>query len=591
MPINSDFDKVIPGIALVPDVDLEVFFLKEEGRELKSILDNFKSQTELIQLSCTDSAYLRRIRINNCQTLVKNKVNACVGFDFIKKLILNAMLKQYFFQYIFVNSEDQNTLINKPYTAELYDSYAQAQPISRCIALWKQALLSDTEADAVRVRDQISDRESSFINDMKQKIGFLCATSSHSETQKDILFYALAGHLYYSNINKAKKKQILSKEFNTHLGRYQKYRTSYNFPDLKTCFSYLLHRVAQQTSVKKTKEQIDRIANVHLLFGILGLREPAGWMLENIDIYNYVNFADDVNTLKTVLFAFAKPLRSFFMEYVQITKFEKNPLNFLFRSTIPILIMTCFVAFAFSLMVPFAMHAVIEIIMLIPTLYISMVAASFYVDLKNKAFEALIIYWRGSRYEQDAFKKNDRILLGFSNDANIAESVCNYYVECFTDCDAIVSSLSKKFERGLLTDEQIVYYQAMLKREALLKLEWYDIHDNHYLGVDNIKTLVLKRLHQDAHEAYQDIYREGNKYIEGLIEALEQHLVRSQNTESARDQKIRQAFHPNMRWSMFKPEESLTHLAEKCVRQQKRIESVEKLRPSIEIEPNILNVC
>jgi len=44
MPKNPYFDKIIPGIALVPDLDLETFFATEEGRGLKLLLCKFEQK-------------------------------------------------------------------------------------------------------------------------------------------------------------------------------------------------------------------------------------------------------------------------------------------------------------------------------------------------------------------------------------------------------------------------------------------------------------------------------------------------------------------------------------------------------------------
>ena len=44
MPNNSDFDKIIPGISLVPDIELHDFFQTEEGNNIESILNNFKNR-------------------------------------------------------------------------------------------------------------------------------------------------------------------------------------------------------------------------------------------------------------------------------------------------------------------------------------------------------------------------------------------------------------------------------------------------------------------------------------------------------------------------------------------------------------------
>ena len=46
MPNNSDFDKIIPGISLVPDIELHDFFQTEEGNNIESILNNFYAITK-----------------------------------------------------------------------------------------------------------------------------------------------------------------------------------------------------------------------------------------------------------------------------------------------------------------------------------------------------------------------------------------------------------------------------------------------------------------------------------------------------------------------------------------------------------------
>ena len=590
MPNNACFDKIIPGITLVPDFELEDFLHTEDNKNIKWILTTFESRTNPFR-GYADNFALRYNQTDKNLQWARTQIEKESGLADLKKLIYKAMLEKCISKFVFINSATQRILLNKLYTAQLYHSYFIAkQPIKQCVASWENSFNSDTQTAIVNIREKIKVRELEFINDTKQKIGFLFYAAGYSERELNALCYDIAVQLYYPNTNKSYKNKLLTNEFKKYLKRYNNHRDTNSFPDLKNSFTYLISRIIQQRDIKKTKEQIDRIANVHLLFGILGLREPAGWMLENIDIYNYVSLADDVSTLKSVLFSFARPLRSFFMEYVQIAKLEKNPLIFLFRATIPILIMTCFVAFAFSLMVPFAMHAIIEIIMLIPTLYISTVLASSYVDLKNKLFESILIYWRGSRYEQDAFQTNDRIVLGFDNDKTLATLVRDYYVDCFTHLDTILGSLSIKYDAGLLTHEEIDYYETMLQREAQVKMDWDDIHDNNGLGIDNIKPLVAKRLHQDAGEAYTSLCREGHSYIENFIEALEHHLERCQNTENAPDPEKRQAFCAHMRWSMFKPAESLTHMANKCISQQKTIQMMEIVQPIMESRQNMLPV-
>lgn len=591
MPTKSDFEKIIPGIALVTDLDLQTFFATEEGRGLEQLLRRFENKNNRFS-AFGDNAAVRLVQRSNANPQqIQAQIRENSDFTPLKVLIYKAMLKQWILECNFIDSQDQTILIDKPYTAALYHSYfIEKQPHADCVNQWQRSFDADPDENAIQIRFLIQNRQRILVDDTKQKIGFLLASSARSEDEMNYLMYIIAIELYYSKKTKANKKVLLKNEFINYLYHHNRHQNQYNFPHLTTSFSYLINNVLRQTDIKKTKEQLDRIANVHLLFGILGLREPAGWILESIDIYNYVALAEDVSAMKTVLFAFVKPLRPFFSEYVQIAKLEKNPLSFLLRATLPIIIITCFVAFAFSLMVPFAMHAIIEIIMLIPTLYASVVLASYYVELKNQAVEQFIIHRYGSRYAHHAYTANERMIMGFSNKAIIAEEVCKYYVWCFKECDDIIGSLAKKFERGLLTEEEINYYEAMLKHEALLKMEWYDIHDNHYFGVDNIKTLVSNRLDNHFANAYKNINSEGAVYIDRLVEALEQHLGLCNNTENSPNPNRRQAFQPHMRWSMFQPEESLKNLAKKCVGHEKAIELVEELQSKMDSRQSVLNI-
>jgi len=584
----------IPGLTLLSRDEVNVFFQTKEGKNLKPMLDALFNQlhhTENNQLySFSDNFAMRhihripqKIQTDQCIKKMQNQLMQDMHFIPLKKMILKAMLKKWLLEYYFINSVDHATLIEKDYTAAFYHAYfVQELSLDQCIQNWRDSFESDTTDAPMRIKNLIATNRAAVIEDTRKKIGFLLDTGAYAENEMNDLLFSIATRLYFSDTSAASKVALLKKAFNYYLVRHDIHFGDYFLSELSASFSRYVLSILKPMGLKKTKEQVDRIANVHLLFGILGLREPAGPILEGFDVYNYVSLSEGVSKFETVLLAMLKPVKSFFNEYVQISRIEKDRLTCILRAIIPILIMTCFVAFFFSLLVPFAMHAIIEIMMLIPILYVSMVLASSYVDLKNWLVEKAIIYFYGSRYEHPDYTVNERLLMGFENNQMIAEAVRRYYVACFVQCDEIISDLATKFKRGVLSQDESDFYERMIQREVLLKAEWFDIHDNHYFVVDKIKSLFSQRLNQDTADARKNIVHEGNAYIESLVEAIQHHLQRSENIENAQDPMTRQCYQPHMRWSLFKPTGSIKHLAQRCISQQATMRLIDESRPFVD---------
>ena len=575
MTINALTYELIPGLDLISPAEVDAFFQDEGNKELKQRLEAIKYPTDtssnLAQLANFGDLGFRRARAglfsqNKAKWIDKNREELSQKTKFIplKNLIRKAMLKKIFLEFSFIECEVPNDLVNTDYTEAMYQShYIQRESFETAIQTWRNAFFLDDTPAAGDMITQIVTRQQELIRATAERIGFLLPAGRDSEMKKILFSFGIM--LYYSHESVACKIAKLKEQFQRYLDESGICESEFLLDELKASWSSLLHKMLQDMGLQKTKEQVDRIANVHLLFGILGLREPSGAILEGLDVYNYISFSEEVSHFKTVFLAMLKPVRSFFNEYVQISRIEKDRWTCILRAIMPILIMTCFVAFFFSLLVPFAMHAIIEIMMLIPILYVSMVLASSYVDLKNMLAEKAITYFYGSRYEHPDYLVNDRLLAGFENNQQIAEAVRRYYVFFFTQCDDIKSSLAAKFQKGCLREDEIKFYETMIKREVLLKAEWFDIHDNHYLPVDKIKSIFYQRLNLDAVELRKNIAREGNAYIESLVKEMEQQL---QKVETTQDSPEIQAAQLPVRWSLFKPTPATDFLAKKCERQK-----------------------
>ena len=582
MNINALTNELIPGFGLIPPHEVDAFFQNESHRELKQTLEELNGPTDTSFDMAASPAFDLGSRLARRAYASQNKgqwikqhrdvLFQKPHFTPLKNLIRKAILKEIFLSSSFIECEADDYLINTAYTEAFYQShYIEGKSFDIALKDWREAFDSDETETGMVVKDQIFKFQTDLIHNTRDRIGFLLPAYPEFYIYKRL--FSIGITLYYSHESAANKTKVLKKEFQSYLDEHKITRGEFFLDELNASLSSLLHKTLQSMGLQKTKEQVDRIANVHLLFGILGLREPSGAILEGLDVYNYLSFSEEVSHFKTVFLAMLKPVRSFFNEYVQISRIEKDRWTCILRAIMPILIMTCFVAFFFSLLVPFAMHAIIEIMMLIPVLYVSMVLASSYVDLKNMLAEKAIIYFYGSRYEHPDYLVNDRLLAGFENNQQIAAEVRGYYVFCFTECDEIKSLLAAKFQKGCLREDESQLYEAMIQREVLLKAEWFDIHDNHYLASDKIKAIFYNRLNLDAAEARKNIAHEGNVYIESLVKEMEQQL---QKVETTQDSPERTAPQRLARWSLFRPTPATDFLAEKCQRQQTILLNTEK---------------
>ena len=134
------------------------------------------------------------------------------------------MLRKWISTYFFIDSAAQAILIDKPYTADLYDSYVAGQPIIECVTNWKNSFNSDTDPLIVHNREPTKIKDREFIYDTEEKIGILLQAAGYTDIERRNLLCTIPIQLYYSNTNKSDKKNLLTKEFEKSLTQYKKYK-------------------------------------------------------------------------------------------------------------------------------------------------------------------------------------------------------------------------------------------------------------------------------------------------------------------------------------------------------------------------------
>src|SRR5262249_1309994 len=87
-----------------------------------------------------------------------------------------------------------------------------------------------------------------------------------------------------------------------------------------------------------------------------------------------------------------------------------------------------------------------------------------------------------------------------------AEAIRAIYIEQIMQCDDNEADF-KANEDGL-DSEQHKAREKNLALKCALMLEWYYIHSNNPLGVDNIRPIVTKRLAEIARKEYQQLQRD-----------------------------------------------------------------------------------
>lgn len=271
----------------------------------------------------------------------------------------------------------------------------------------------------------------------------------------------------------------------------------------------------------KEKEFFNRVADTH------GFIQATGFSTQNetsylalLDIYNYGRSSETIAETRLTLSRFLQPFTPLLTEYRDITHHEHNVLLQLFRTLMPMLIISAVVIFVSALLSPFLVPELAFIIILIPTVYIGLAVATSYVVAKDSVYHTARHMWYGGQFNIPEYKVSERMIDSFKSEDN-ASKVRNFYVDEINLCFEKEKQYLKATP-GTLTDEMLKDRKENAVRTGTLQLEWYDIHSNDKLGCDKTPLIVSNRL-------LLDIKKECELLKKKLPELLKKEILESVN--------------------------------------------------------------
>ena len=278
------------------------------------------------------------------------------------------------------------------------------------------------------------------------------------------------------------------------------------------------------------KKYVDDIANAHAFyrfFGmssdnvVFGLQYEPGHLgpapiVNLLDLYNYHRNRKALSEALSVWQALRIPLNLFFDEYLEIGRFEKNSLNICLRAFAPFLVMAFFLTLGYSLVLPLATHVFLEYLLFIPSLYLSIAAASLYLHIRNETYGKIVAWWYDGSFNSPSFLANERLKMAFGkedtsgNKVSLADRVAQYYTQKFEECEKIEEAFSKC--KSYMSSSDLKHYQQYSKLKFELYLEWYDIHERTDVPIDQIPKIIHNRLKSEQVDLVKKIRLNNNDY-------------------------------------------------------------------------------
>ena len=552
-------NKIIPGISRVSLEEKEAFLSSNEGRELDTKIKTgyFQAPTYMSLDTIKFHSSFKREKINDFWI----RIQRSESFLKLKHAIIREQLKIHFCEYRLLNEDQQQTLAKTSYSSLLYSEKFS----EKTKAAWRQAFREDANVDVTEARNYLHEKISQFLKHANTQFGFLFPRLPDKD-----LFY-LAQHIYDPTCERATKQQRLEQQLEQSKRRHEMWLLR-DKEDLLHHWTIkgALSRLVNNVVTSNLSEYMSRIADAHTFYQFLGLStENGGWELDYLDLYNYARHQESIATAKNVLYVLMKPLHAFFHEYVQLARYEKNMLNIVLRALIPIIMVGIFLVLSYSLVMPFAIHELLEIVMIIPTLYLSLAGASGYVMLKNHISSACTAYWWGDMYKTPAFQVNERMLSAFQNEPKLAQSIADYYTNSIKESDQIERDFAK-IPAGCLTSDELDSRKNNLTRKSTLLLEWYDIHSNLELGADKTPSIVSNRLHLDGKTTYDKFSQESETFIEYFLDDVDKQI-----------DEIRQqpSIHSSSNHLFFSRSSRAEAQGKACVGQLEKIACIETIYP------------
>ncbi len=270
---------------------------------------------------------------------------------------------------------------------------------------------------------------------------------------------------------------------------------------LSSLYSYLLKVRNNQKEVKWCADSINKVADAHAFLQATGFatQNETSW-LAWFDIVNYFRMAGHIADAKSILSKFTQPFTPLFIEYSKINR-EQNIVNQIIRTVMPMLILSAAVILVSALLSSFVIPEIAFIFILLPTIYLGLIAASFYVVAKDFIYNGLCQHWYGGQFKIPEYQVSERMKASFGS-AEKALKVRDFYVDEISTCFENEKEYQKQ---ARLSQAEKENREKNTERNRELQLEWYDIHSNPNLSTDATMTITLNRLDIEGRKTCNDL--------------------------------------------------------------------------------------
>lgn len=555
--LDSLIEKIIPGISTISREEQDLFFQSEEGAALSRFIKTYHCSPPGL-LSTGYASALNRNKRHNDILAFRRKIEESASFISLRVAIVRVRLNDYFW-YQFLNQDEQAILASRPYSIAYYNQ-------SLDLNAWVDAMHQDDDARIIQIHHQMHNKRSQLLLQAKKQIGCILNPSLSSDDLEHLIKI-----MYHPQPSSENKKTLLHR----HLSPLHNSSNVWNQRGhFDWSISSALSSLARNVGLTNIKQYMDRIADAHTFYQFFGLSaEHGGWQLDSLDLYNYTRNQENISALKKVLYALIKPQHAFFHEYVQIARYEKNALSIIIRVLIPILVVALFLVLTFELIAPLVISELLEFLMFFPALYLSMGAASAYVELKNQAYTNFVVWWWGDIYKTPAFQVNPRLIESFHG-AELAQSIADFYILSLKECDQIEREYAL-IPKGTLTSKQLSDQNDVIVRKSMLLLEWYDLHSHDDLGCDETSSIIKDRLRIDGLYTHKQLKKDTSRYVDLFVDELRDNLsppIEPQIIEATR-------------WPFFNQNRATIHLGEKCAAHYEKIACIDSIYSQLGAHP------
>ena len=262
---------------------------------------------------------------------------------------------------------------------------------------------------------------------------------------------------------------------------------------LSKLYTYLSNVRNKNKEVKWCVESINKSADAHAFLQATGFatQNETSW-LASFDIINYFRMAGQIAETKTIFLKFLEPFTPLYIEYSDINR-EQNVAKQILRTVMPLIIVSLAVILVAAMLSSFVIPEIAFVFILLPTIYLGLIAASGYVAAKNMIYNALCQHWFGGQFEIPEYQVSEAMNASFGSEKAI--KVRQFYVE---EIGACLTNENTYKTQTRLSQVEIDDRQENTNRRNALLLEWYDIHSNPHLSTDTAVDIFSSRLQLDG---------------------------------------------------------------------------------------------